>query len=736
MAGNRKKQKKRKKRRLKHRHLTPQDLGSSQAPASSIQSNGIRILDENSSGGPKRGQLETNMPGGPAKTAATRIVPSERDYGRQPEKPDAATATDKSRESDTPKKSVNFDSREPLISVCMIVRNEAENLPECLQLAQGFADEIIVVDTGSEDDTVAVAEKYGARVFHFPWRDDFSAARNESLRAARGKWIIWLDADDRIYPSQHAKIRRLAQRNPDRAFHFILQNRGVDSARCYQLRMFPNHPNIRFERPVHEQVATSIKRLGLASEETDVVLMHTGYSSKPVVIEKKKKYLAMMKAWLKDHPDDLMILYQYALAQHTLKQHEEAVVSLKKLLSIFPEDQKKNPFFLYSLILLGRSLLNVQRLDEALEYLETARKMQPESSFILVSIGEVLVEMQEYEKAIRILQCVDDRKIATEIGLFALDYTVIRYGKHALLGRCLLAIGQEKEGIGELETAIRIRPNGPEAYKFLAEHFQSKGENLKAAKHWQLAAEHNEEDVYSLFKWGECLLLENQLARAERIFRRALHKKADLVPAWINLAIALRGMGRFRDALSALRIVEEKFPEYRDVFFQLALTYLDEGNFEGLIGVAKKNPQDPLIGMLVQLWHQENAALQEYGGTTVYAPENPTTGGTVFRENPKGADLYLEEIRLRRKIARPGHSGTRLLLDLARIQLKNHRVFQAIRTYEKLLIASNDPEEIIRCLEQVAWCYQAIDLPDAKEQVKKKIAELRLASQSMPLYEK
>jgi GT2 family glycosyltransferase len=101
-------------------------------------------------------------------------------------------------------------------SLCMIVRNEEANLPGCLQSVEGLFDEIIVVDTGSEDGTREVARQFGARVFDFPWVDSFGTARNESLRHATGKWIMWLDADDRLDTENRERVRSGRQRALER----------------------------------------------------------------------------------------------------------------------------------------------------------------------------------------------------------------------------------------------------------------------------------------------------------------------------------------------------------------------------------------------------------------------------------------------------------------------------------------------------------------------------------------
>src|SRR5262245_45665044 len=94
----------------------------------------------------------------------------------------------------------------PTLSLCMIVREAARSLPEALASVQPFADEIVVVDTGSVDRTRNIAQQYGARLFDFVWRDDFSAARNYSLQQATGNWIFWMDADDLLPASSGQEL--------------------------------------------------------------------------------------------------------------------------------------------------------------------------------------------------------------------------------------------------------------------------------------------------------------------------------------------------------------------------------------------------------------------------------------------------------------------------------------------------------------------------------------------------
>src|SRR5262245_54601937 len=97
-----------------------------------------------------------------------------------------------------------------LLSCCMIVRDSELTLPAALAGIRNYVDDLVVVDTGSLDRTREIALAHGARLFEFPWCDDFSAARNESIRHARGKWIFWMDSDDTIDEANASALHKLA----------------------------------------------------------------------------------------------------------------------------------------------------------------------------------------------------------------------------------------------------------------------------------------------------------------------------------------------------------------------------------------------------------------------------------------------------------------------------------------------------------------------------------------------
>ncbi|HEV2473005.1 MAG TPA: glycosyltransferase, partial [Chthonomonadales bacterium] len=175
----------------------------------------------------------------------------------------------------------------PKISLCMIARNEKRVIAECLKSIMPYVDEAIVVDTGSTDDTMEIARSLGARVYEFEWCDDFSAARNESLKYATGDWIFWMDADDTIPAECGERLSDLAFMAEDGTFGVIVQVRFVPRPGEYgttvvdHIKLFRNLPEMRFEGRIHEQILGAIDRAGGTYARSDIYVEHSGYDYSP-----------------------------------------------------------------------------------------------------------------------------------------------------------------------------------------------------------------------------------------------------------------------------------------------------------------------------------------------------------------------------------------------------------------------------------------------------------------------
>ncbi len=208
------------------------------------------------------------------------------------------------------------------LSLCMIVKDEAKVLARCLESVRGVVDEIVVVDTGSADDTGAIAESFGARVLHHPFADDFSAARNASLAAATTPWILVLDADEWLTNESGAALRRaVTAKDAETAAGFFLEFDndlgGGRSHVCSIVRVFRRDPAIRFQYRIHEQVLPSIidfarpKRLRVPIL-TDVIVKHDGYlPARRQSKSKDQRNARLFELQVRDTPDDPYAWYKY-----------------------------------------------------------------------------------------------------------------------------------------------------------------------------------------------------------------------------------------------------------------------------------------------------------------------------------------------------------------------------------------------------------------------------------------
>jgi tetratricopeptide (TPR) repeat protein len=142
-----------------------------------------------------------------------------------------------------------------VLSLCMIVKNERQNLPRCLSSVKCYVDEMIVIDTGSEDGTPEIASQYGAKVRYFEWSEDFAAARNYAISQASGDWILVLDADEELIVDSKDFLYQLTLNLDVIAYSIALtESNDTSSTPAYLTRLFRNLTEIKYVGRFHESL--------------------------------------------------------------------------------------------------------------------------------------------------------------------------------------------------------------------------------------------------------------------------------------------------------------------------------------------------------------------------------------------------------------------------------------------------------------------------------------------------
>lgn len=234
------------------------------------------------------------------------------------------------------------------VSLCMIMKNEAANLARCLLSLKPIVDEIIIVDTGSSDDSLKIAQIYGAEVIEAAWNGDFSAARNISLQHARGNWILVMDADEIISSMDYKAFRLLIENSVEKKISYTLEtrnytnrvdlenwqaNRGEYSTEeagrgwmpSDKIRLFPNLKSIRFENPIHEMVESSVARLGMQHPKVDIPVHHFGYLDDQRQQRKLQYYYELGKKKLDESGGAPHAVVELAIQAAGIGLYDEAV---------------------------------------------------------------------------------------------------------------------------------------------------------------------------------------------------------------------------------------------------------------------------------------------------------------------------------------------------------------------------------------------------------------------------
>jgi len=220
------------------------------------------------------------------------------------------------------------------ISACVITKNEEQNIGVCLESLKGIVHEIIVVDTGSTDQTATIASNYGAVVYNYEWQNDFAAAKNYAIDQAQGEWIIFLDADE--YLSDEARqsfelyMKKIyANKNFDavavRIINIDKDEADKELSSFVTVRIFRNRPNLKYKNAIHEELVNLDKTIHIFIAEQNILqVYHTGYSS-TIIAEKLKRNLKMILHEIAIQGEQVKYYRYLCDCYHGLGDYEKAI---------------------------------------------------------------------------------------------------------------------------------------------------------------------------------------------------------------------------------------------------------------------------------------------------------------------------------------------------------------------------------------------------------------------------
>jgi tetratricopeptide (TPR) repeat protein len=350
-----------------------------------------------------------------------------------------------------------------LLSVCLITKDEERFLAGCLESVLAVADEIVVVDTGSADRTVQIARDYGCRVVHRPWDDDFSAARNAGIGVARGRWILCMDADERLCHPEALPPALLAA-PPEIGGFFVerhdLVTRFEEGERDVYpigiLRLFRNHEAIRYEGIVHERPNETVTRAGFEVRGLATLKLIHLVSQLPQerLIAKQHGYLRLLDRELERDADNTWARYYRGKTLWFLGHKEEAESELR---GIVENPGAPVPLRASAGCMLAALLTEAGRRGEAVDRIEESLALLPGQSLAYYVLAEALYAGGHFEHALaaylRVRLSMDPD---AGMSLLPGDLCMTREKRAYKLGCCHLALG-------DLTAAEKCFQNGVDA---------------------------------------------------------------------------------------------------------------------------------------------------------------------------------------------------------------------------------------------------------------------------------
>ncbi|MBP2637371.1 MAG: glycosyl transferase family 2 [Firmicutes bacterium] len=354
----------------------------------------------------------------------------------------------------------------PAISLCMIVRDEEKSIAKCLTSVKEIANEIIVVDTGSNDDTKKIATSFGAKVIDFDWNGSFADARNASIEAAKGDWVLFLDADEYLDIATHEALRKAVTHGDVEGYYIPIVNffgNEQQPEQCKELlfRLFRNRREYRFRGIIHEQVLNSIlekDRNAKIDIAHDVTIYHYGYLDSQIREKDKiNRNLKILEQQIKDFPEDRYVQYQYGLDLYRAERYGESIEMLKKSLAGLKPGGSAGMYYPKLIRLLIMAHYQAHRYEEAIEYVKYGVSLYPDYADLYHYGGLCSYELRDYGTGFEYF------KRATALGeqpyIYGSYPGVRGFRSYFYLGKICEEFERAEEALGHYLAAFRANPS-------------------------------------------------------------------------------------------------------------------------------------------------------------------------------------------------------------------------------------------------------------------------------------
>ncbi|MBI2471668.1 MAG: glycosyltransferase [Planctomycetes bacterium] len=455
------------------------------------------------------------------------------------------------------------NTQKPKISACMIVKNEEEFLPTCLNSIKDAVDEIIVVDTGSADDTITIARNFGAKVYHHPWNDSFSEARNLSINYASGDWIFQIDADEELEKSDIPKLRdAITTNNYDGiiiAIHSTIKD-GIH--KFYHPRIFRRGKGF-YKDIIHEQTIIEGERL-----PTEIRLYHHGYNLDEKRMQIKwQRTTHLLKKQIAQNKHDSFAWFNLIRNYRMQDLFQNGIDAGEEALKIFTSDyfskQGGTNGHLHHYVMIiyetancclhNNNFLKAKDLCRFALSILAELKIKPENIDIIYTLACIYLKEEDYRKAIDYFErflssrewyLKNMHNISLMVDTLGYDYTAYNG-----LGYCFGKLGQLQTAINYLQKAIASNTKYLTPYKNLVLCYLNDGNLAEATNTLLKTITEGIADDETLLYLGELYIKQEAYEKAIPYLEAYLKIYPENKDTLLNIARCYEKLGHWEAAL-------------------------------------------------------------------------------------------------------------------------------------------------------------------------------------------